>query len=125
MYIILSSLILLASLLLIGVVLIQKSKGGGLASNVGSYNQIMGVRKTTDFVEKLTWGLAIAICVLSIATSLVMSHQAGADGTRSLNAPQPVEQAAPAIPTAGDANQAPAADAPAAAPSAAAPAASK
>ena len=40
-------LITLAALLLIGVVLIQKSKGGGLATNVSSYNQIAGVRKTT------------------------------------------------------------------------------
>ena len=59
-------LITLAALLLIGVVLIQKSKGGGLATNVSSYNQIAGVRKTTDFIEKATWSLAIFICVLSI-----------------------------------------------------------
>ena len=57
-------LITLAALLLIGVVLIQKSKGGGLATNVSSYNQIAGVRKTTDFIEKATWSLAIFICVL-------------------------------------------------------------
>ena len=74
MYLILSILIFLASILLIIVVLIQKSKGGGLASSASNYNQIMGVRKTTDFVEKLTWGLAVFICVLSIGTSLVMSH---------------------------------------------------
>ena len=50
MYTFLAILILLASILLIGVVLIQKSKGGGLASNFSSSNQIMGVRKTTDFI---------------------------------------------------------------------------
>ncbi len=71
MYAFLTILILLASLLLIGVVLIQKSKGGGLASNFSSSNQIMGVRKTTDFVEKATWTLAIVICVLSIITSFL------------------------------------------------------
>ena len=54
MYIFLSILIVIASLLLIGAVLIQKSKGGGLASSFASSNQIMGVRKTTDFIEKLT-----------------------------------------------------------------------
>ncbi len=71
MYIFLAILILLASVLLIGVVLIQKSKGGGLASNFSSSNQFMGVRKTTDFVEKATWTLAIVICVLSIISSFV------------------------------------------------------
>ena len=59
-------LITIASILLIGVILIQKSKGGGLAANVNNYNQFMGVRKTTDFVEKATWGLAAFICALSI-----------------------------------------------------------
>ena len=62
-------LILIASILMIGIVLIQKSKGGGLASNFASSNQIMGVRKTTNFVEKATWVLAIVICVLSILSS--------------------------------------------------------
>ena len=71
MYVFLTILILLASLLLIGVVLIQNSKGGGLASNFSSSNQIMGVRKTTDFVEKATWTLAIVICVLSIISSFL------------------------------------------------------
>lgn len=73
MYIILAILITIASLLLIGVILIQKSKGGGLAANVNNYNQFMGVRKTTDFVEKATWGLAIFICVLSIWSAFVSS----------------------------------------------------
>ena len=44
--------IVIASLLMIGIVLIQESKGGGLASNFSSSNAIMGVRKTTDFIEK-------------------------------------------------------------------------
>ncbi|MBO4721405.1 MAG: preprotein translocase subunit SecG [Muribaculaceae bacterium] len=68
-----SILICLASILLIGVVLIQKSKGGGLAASASNYNQFMGVRKTTDFVEKATWGLAIFICVLSIASAFLAS----------------------------------------------------
>ncbi len=78
-------LILIASLLMIGVVLIQKSKGGGLASNFASSNQIMGVRKTTDVVEKATWTLAIVIMVLSIATVFFMpSHRAASDVEQSL-----------------------------------------
>ena len=61
-----SILILIASILLILIVLIQNSKGGGLASGFSSSNQIMGVRKTTDFLEKATWSLAGAVIVLSI-----------------------------------------------------------
>lgn len=69
MYLLLIILIVLAAIMLCFVVLIQNSKGGGLASNFSSSNQIMGVRKTTDFLEKATWGLAAFIVVLSIATT--------------------------------------------------------
>ncbi|MDE6028034.1 MAG: preprotein translocase subunit SecG [Muribaculaceae bacterium] len=72
MYIFISILIVLASLLLIGVVLIQKSKGGGLASDYSGGNQYLGYRKTTDFVEKATWSLAIFICVLSICAAFTV-----------------------------------------------------
>ena len=64
-------LIVIAALLMIGIVLIQESKGGGLSSNFSSSNAIMGVRKTTDFVEKATWGLAIAMVVLSVLCAYV------------------------------------------------------
>lgn len=66
MYVFISVLILLASILLILIVLIQNSKGGGLASGFSSSNQIMGVRKTTSFLEKATWTLAGTVVVLSI-----------------------------------------------------------
>ena len=66
MYTLFLILIILAAVLMIGIVLIQESKGGGLASNFSSSNQIMGVRKTTDFIEKATWGLAIAMVVFSV-----------------------------------------------------------
>ncbi len=66
MYTLFLILIVLAAVLMIGIVLIQESKGGGLASNFSSSNQIMGVRKTTDFIEKATWGLAIAMVVFSV-----------------------------------------------------------
>ncbi len=59
-------LIVLVSLLMIFIVLIQESKGGGLASNFSSSNSIMGVRKTTDFIEKATWGLAAVMVVVSV-----------------------------------------------------------
>ncbi|MDO4159547.1 MAG: preprotein translocase subunit SecG [Prevotellaceae bacterium] len=71
MYTLFVILIVLAALLMIGIVLIQESKGGGLASNFSSSNQIMGVRKTTDFIEKATWGLAIAMVVLSVICAYV------------------------------------------------------
>jgi len=64
-------LIVIASLLMIGIVLIQESKGGGLASNFSSSNAIMGVRKTTDFIEKTTWGLFVTIVVISIICAYV------------------------------------------------------
>ena len=69
MYIFITILILLASILMIFAVLVQKSKGGGLASGFSSSNQIMGVRKTTDFLEKFTWSLAAVVILLSILTA--------------------------------------------------------
>ena len=64
-------LIVLAAIMMVFIVLIQESKGGGLASNFSSYNQIGGVRKTTDFIEKSTWGLAIAMVLFSIVCAYV------------------------------------------------------
>ena len=78
MYTLLVILIVIAALLMIGIVLIQESKGGGLSSNFASYNQIGGVRKTTDFIEKATWSLAIAMVVISVACAWV-APQATAD----------------------------------------------
>ncbi len=72
MYVLFIVLMVLASVLMCFVVLVQNSKGGGLSSAFASSNQIMGVRKTTDFIEKLTWGLAIFMVVVSIATSYVI-----------------------------------------------------
>ena len=71
MYTLLVILIVLAAVLMIGIVLIQESKGGGLSSSFASYNQIGGVRKTTDFIEKATWGLACAMVIISIACAWV------------------------------------------------------
>ena len=69
-------LIVLASVLMCLIVLIQNSKGGGLASGFASSNQIMGVRKTADFLEKATWTLAIIIIVLCIAATAFVSTKA-------------------------------------------------
>lgn len=77
MYLLLVVLLTLAAVLMCFVVLVQNSKGGGLSSAFASSNQIMGVRKTTDFIEKLTWGLAIFIVIISIAASYVIPSQTG------------------------------------------------
>lgn len=66
---IVSILILIVCVLLVLIVLVQNSKGGGLASGFASNNQIMGVRKTSDFLEKATWGLAGLLLVLSLFAS--------------------------------------------------------
>ncbi len=72
MYTLLIVLIIIVCILLVLVVLVQNSKGGGLAANFGASNQIMGVRRTTDFLEKATWTLASALLVLSILASWVI-----------------------------------------------------
>lgn len=67
MYTLITVLLFITCILLILIVLVQNSKGGGLASNFQSSNQIMGVRKTTDFLEKATWFLAGALLFFCIA----------------------------------------------------------
>ncbi len=68
MYTVLIVLIVILAILMCFIVLIQESKGGGLASSFSASNQIMGVRKTTDVIEKLTWGLAAAMVVFSVVS---------------------------------------------------------
>jgi preprotein translocase subunit SecG len=76
-YILISVLILITCVLLILVVLVQNSKGGGLASNFAGSNQFMGVRKTADFLEKTTWTLAIVLLVLSLFSLFVIPKNQG------------------------------------------------
>lgn len=68
-YIFISILVLIACVLVIMVVLVQNSKGGGLAANFTSAGQSMGVRKTADFLEKSTWTLAGAIVLLCLVAT--------------------------------------------------------
>jgi len=77
MYIIISVLILVVCILLILVVLVQNSKGGGLASSFSSSNQIMGVRRTADFLEKATWTLAVSLLILSMVSIFVIPRNTG------------------------------------------------
>ena len=82
MYLFITILILIASIFLILIVLVQNSKGGGLASGFSSTDQIMGVRKTTDFVEKATWTLAGTVVILSIvASAFLPSANTGSHGS--------------------------------------------
>lgn len=93
MYVFFIVLIIIASFLIILTVLAQNPKSG-MAANFGASNQVMGVRQTADFLEKLTWGLSIAIVVLSLAATMAMPR---ADITRSNDALQQAieNQAAP------------------------------
>lgn len=94
MYIFLLIFILIAAVLLTLIVLVQNSKGGGLASGFASSNQIMGVRKTTDFLEKATWFLAGTIIVLSILTAKYTVSRSKAPQSQV-----EVQQSAPLNPT--------------------------
>ena len=77
MAILINILIIFASILLILIVLVQNSKGGGLASNFSASNQVMGVRKTTDFLEKATWGLAIALVIFCLISTMSIDKGTG------------------------------------------------
>ena len=102
MYTLFVVLIVLIALLMIFIVLIQKSRGGGLASNFSSSNAIMGVRKTTDVVEKLTWGLAAAMVIISVACAYVAPTAVGESSVME-NSATTEQTALPAMPGASNA----------------------
>jgi preprotein translocase subunit SecG len=77
LYVVFAVLIFIVCVLMILVVLVQNSKGGGLASNFASSNQYMGVRKTADFLEKATWTLAIALLVFTLVSTISIPHYNG------------------------------------------------
>jgi preprotein translocase subunit SecG len=68
-YIFISVLVIIACILQVLIVLVQNSKGGGLAANFTSAGQSMGIRKTADFLEKSTWTLAAAILILCVVAT--------------------------------------------------------
>ena len=96
MYIFCSILITIASLLLIGAVLIQKSKGGGLSSQFGGAGAVMGVRQTNSFLEKTTWTLISLLALLSILSAFVMPRRSDATQLRTQPTEAPAAAAAPA-----------------------------
>jgi preprotein translocase subunit SecG len=104
MFALFTVLIVIVCILLILVVLVQNSKGGGLASNFSSAGQFMGVRKTTDFLEKATWSLSVALVVLSIIATAVVKR--GGEEQKSLIQDQiqnTGDQATPSFPNAAPA----------------------
>jgi len=70
----LNILIAITSLLLMLVILIQNPKGGGIDSTFGGQgaNQMFGAARSTDFIEKLTWGLGITLFALCIITAIIV-----------------------------------------------------
>lgn len=95
-YILVSILILITCVLLILVVLVQNSKGGGLASNFAGSNQFMGVRKTADFLEKSTWTLAVVLLALSLLSIFIIPKSQGVTKTQESEIQKQIdEKAAP------------------------------
>ncbi|MCH8330592.1 MAG: preprotein translocase subunit SecG [Bacteroidetes bacterium] len=76
MYIFLTVIIIIACVLIILVVLVQNPKGSGLGATFGgSGGQLMGVQRTTDFLEKATWTLAVVLLVLSLLTTTAIERE--------------------------------------------------
>ncbi len=115
MYIFCIVLILIASALIILTVLAQNPKSG-MAANFGASNQVMGVRQTSDFLEKFTWGLAVSIVVLSLAATMAMPSakisssksalereiQQSVEGNQNFGLPMPADAPAQSAPAASD-----------------------
>lgn len=80
MYTICITLIVIASVLVILAVLVQNPKSG-MAANFGASNQVMGVRETSNFLEKFTWTMAVVILLLSLVATMTL--KSGNSGTGS------------------------------------------
>lgn len=91
-------IICILTVLLILVVLVQNSKGGGLAGEFGGLgsNQLMGVKKTTDLLEQVTWGLGLGIMVLTLASYILVDKGGEAGVINSVNVERAQSRTAPA-----------------------------
>lgn len=76
-----SVLIIVVCVLIIGIVVIQNPKGGGVSSGFGSVNQIAGVKQMTEGVERITWILAVVLFVLCLASAYIMGGGKGSSTT--------------------------------------------
>jgi preprotein translocase subunit SecG len=94
MYFILG-IILLVAVLLILLVLIQNSKGGGLTSQFtgAGAGQLLGVKRTGDLLEQLTWGFISAMIVLSLASHFFVTPAEASETRRSVNKERATEKA--------------------------------
>ena len=97
MYIFITILIVIAAILLTLLVLVQNSRGGGLAAGFASGNMVMGAPKTADFLEKATWTIIALIIAFSIAAVGFNNGQQNAADEQSQIL---VEETAPAQPAA-------------------------
>lgn len=94
-------ILIIVSVLLGAIVLFQNSKGGGLNSSIGVSNQLLGVQRTTESVEKITWGLIIALMVLTVASGFSFNSKSSNDNPLNGYEPLkttlevPVQQGAP------------------------------
>ena len=98
-----SIITIIVCVLLVLVILVQNSKGGGIQSQFGAATQIMGVKKGTEFIEKATWGLAIALILLSVLMSpqgtvvdTSSSDEGGSVAKRKAQTAAPMPQQSPA-----------------------------
>lgn len=98
---VISVLLVIVCILLILIVLVQNSKGGGLSSAFASSNQVMGVRKTADFLEKTTWSLAIALLVLCLVSSPYSKSNASANPEATSTESVTKKKAETVVPPAG------------------------
>lgn len=90
-------LIILASILLSFFVLIQNPKGGGLVSGFAGGTNIMGVKRTGDFLEKATWVLIIAIIAFSMFINILPSSSGSVSGGRASDIEVSIPNALPGI----------------------------
>ncbi len=94
MFTVLVVLSVLIAVLLTLIVVVQNSKGGGLASQFAASNSVMGVQKTTDFLEKATWSLTVIMVVLCVASAAFINSSKTVDSASAVK--DVIEQAAPA-----------------------------
>ena len=95
-------LIILTSVILGFLVLVQNPKGGGLVSNIGGLsNQFMGVKQTTDVLEKGSWIFATILGLLCICSVIFIPRESkGGDGIQDKNVkPSATTPATPAMPS--------------------------
>jgi preprotein translocase subunit SecG len=85
------TIIIIASVILGIIILIQNPKGGGLTSSLGGFgNQLMGVKQTTDVLEKGTWLFAVIIAVLCVTSALFIPKAGGTNSRENLINEAPV-----------------------------------